>query len=555
MTPSAESFPLAGPSAPLLIHRLLDRPRQWSSGKRIHYRSRHAFSYQEFHERIQRLAEVLTGLGVGPGDRVGILDWDSHRYLEGFFAVPMLGAILHTINTRLSPEQTLYTIQHAGARVLLVHPDFLPLLEPLAPHLPDVRACISLPDDGPPPASALPFVGDYETLLAAASGSFTFPEFDENTVATLFYTTGTTGEPKGVFFSHRQIVLHTLSATVALAAVPEPVSLRADDVYLPLTPMFHVHAWGVPYVATLLGLTQVYPGRYEPQLLLQLMDRHRVTFSHCVPTILQMLLHHPAAATHDWSSWKVIIGGSALPEGLAREAARRGVRIMAGYGLSETCPIVSLAHFKPGETSTDPDRPFQTLTRAGFPIPLIQAALVDAEERPLPAGTSESGELVLRGPWLTPGYYRDPERSRHLWRDGWLHTGDVARLDNDGYIHITDRLKDVIKIGGEWISSLELENALSQHPAVSEVAVVGIRDPRWDERPHAEVVLRPDQTDHVTPKDLVHFLRTFIDRGVLHKRAVLTEIRIVPSIPKTSVGKINKRALREALLHDDADSA
>lgn len=545
--PSSTDFPSAGQPSPLLIHRLLDRPRTWAPDQKIIYRDIRELSYLEFFERVERLAQVLRQLGVGPGDRVGVVDWDSHRYLECFFAVPMIGAVLHTVNVRLSPDQTLFTIQHAGDRVLLVHPDFFPLIEGLVPHLHSVQAYLALPDHGAIPSSKIPFAGEYEALLTQATSGFAFPEFDENTPATLFYTTGTTGIPKGVFFSHRQLVLHTLGAGLGLTAFHDPVSLRANDVYMPLTPMFHVHAWGVPYFATLLGMRQIYPGRYEPQLLLHLIQQHRVSFSHCVPTILQMLLHHPSAATVDWSHLKVIIGGSAFPQGLAKQAMDRGIRVMGGYGMSETCPIVALSHIKPDDLNASPERRLDLLTRTGFPVPLVQVIAVSPDDQPLPPGPQNAGELVLRAPWLTRGYYRDDERSRELWRTRWLHTGDLAYMDHEGYIRITDRLKDVIKIGGEWISSLELENALSQHPAVKEVAVIGVADSKWDERPHAEVILRDGFQDQLTPRELLHFLHDFIDRGVIHKRAILTEIRFVFSIPKTSVGKINKRELRAQL--------
>ncbi|MGE3310186.1 MAG: fatty acid--CoA ligase [Limisphaerales bacterium] len=553
--PTRFPSPSSGRPSPLLIHRLLDRPRTWAPQQKITYRNSRELTYTEFLERVRRLGGALTRLGVRAGDRVGVIDWDSHRYLECFFAIPMLGAVLHTINARLSPEQTLFTIRHAEDSVLLVHPDFHPLVEGLLPHLPSVRTCVALPD--PPatvastpqsvPSSALRFAGEYESLLAETPPDFAFPEFDEDTIATLSYTTGTTGDPKGVFFSHRQLVLHTLGAGLGLTAIDDPVGLSADDVYMPLTPMFHVHAWGVPYIATLLGMRQIYPGRYEPQGLLDLITRHRVSFSHCVPTILQMLLNHPASAAADLSHLKVIVGGSALPRDLAQRAMDRGIRIMSGYGMSETCPIIGVAHFKPDDHRADHDRRLDLLTRSGFPVPLAQAAAVSPDDKLLPPGPENTGELVVRAPWLTPGYYRDVERSRDLWRSGWLHTGDLAHLDDEGYIRITDRLKDVIKTGGEWISSLELENALGQHPAVKEVAVVGIADPKWGERPHAEVVLREAPENRPSERDLIHFLRAFVDRGTLHKRAILTAIRFVDAIPKTSVGKVNKRQLRTQL--------
>lgn len=553
---NSPDFPACGPASPLLIHHLLERPLRWAPQQKIIYRDLRELTYAEFHERVRRLAGVLRGLGVRPGDRVGVLDWDSHRYLECFFAVPMLGAVLHTVNVRLSPEQILYTIQHAEDAVLLVHPDFIPLIEQLAPRLDGVKFWVALPDDGRIPASSLKFAGEYEELMAATAQMAAPADFDENTVATLFYTTGTTGDPKGVFFTHRQIMLHTLGAGLTLAAFHEPLGLRGDDVYMPVTPMFHVHAWGVPYVATMLGMKQIYPGRYEPQMLLRLMARHRVTFSHCVPTILQMLIHHPAAGEVDWTRWKVIIGGAALPIGLNRQASQLGIRVMGGYGMSETCPIIAVAQVKPplDPTAAPPDR-VEIGSRTGFPLPLVEAAILDENDQPVRAGSGQVGELALRAPWLTSGYFRDPERSRELWRSGWLHTGDLAYLDTDGYLRITDRLKDVIKIGGEWISSLELEGAISQHPAVKEVAVIGIPDAKWDERPLAEVVLRGDADTNPTEKDLQHFLQRFIEDGILHKRAILTRFRFIEALPKTSVGKLNKRELRRQVLAESRPAA
>lgn len=504
-------------------------------------------TYAEFIDRVEKLAHALTKLGVRPGDRVGVMDWDSHRYLELFFALPMLGAVLHTVNVRLAPEQIAYTVLHAEDTLVLFHPDFLPIVEGLAPKLGCVRKWVSLSDHGQPPETRLPLAGDYEQLVAAAPAGFRFPDLDENTVATLFYTTGTTGDPKGVFFTHRQIVLHTLTVAMNFAAQDGPVTLRSRDVYLPLTPMFHVHAWGIPYIATMLGLKQVYPGRYEPQLLLDLIRRHRASFSHCVPTILLMLLHHPGSGTVDFTGFKLLIGGAPLPKGLAQAAEARGIHIMGGYGMSETCPVVAVSFLKDGHDAADPAARLDVVTRTGFPFPLVDVGIWGPDDRLLPPGKDNVGELVLRAPWLTSGYHRDPERSAELWHGGWLHTGDIAYRDDEGYIRITDRLKDVIKIGGEWISSLELESALSQHEAVNEVAVIGRPDPKWDERPHADVVLREGFAGQVTERDLGKFLHRFIDDGTIHKRAVLTEIRIVDALPKTSVGKLDKKALRQQL--------
>lgn len=536
------------PVQPLLIRDLLTRVRHWAGGQRIIYRDLREHSYAEFLARVDRLGRVLTDLGVKPGDRVGVLDCDSHRYLELFFAVPMLGAVLHTVNVRLTPEQIAYTIRHAADSVMLVHTDFLPLAAQLAPQLPDVQAWVALTDGALPADPGIALAGEYEALLAGVSSEFCFPDLDENTVATLFYTTGTTGEPKGVYFTHRQLVLHTLALGLNFSVHHDPLSLQCDDVYLPLTPMFHVHAWGFPYLATLLGLTQVYAGRFEPALLLRLIARHKVTISHGVPTVLQLLLNHPESAGVDLSNLKLVVGGAPLPAGLARQARARGIRLLSSYGMSETCPVVASAHPKPDRADTDAEADLEVCSRTGFPLPLVEAGIWSANGTLLPPGRDQIGELVLRAPWLTGGYHLDPVRSAELWRGGWLHTGDIAYRDLDGYVRITDRLKDVIKIGGEWISSLELENALSRHEAVKEVAVVGVPNAKWDERPHADVVLHPAHAGQVTPRELQKFLHGFIESGAIHQRAVLTEIRLVEAIPRTSVGKIDKKALRAALV-------
>ena len=540
---------IAKPVQQLLIRDLLTRARSWAPRQTITYRDLREHDYGEFLARIDRAAAMLRGLGVRPGDRVGVMDWDSHRYLELFFALPMLNAVLHTVNVRLTPEQMGWTIRHAEDSVILLHPDFLPIAEGIAGSLPSVRTWVTLSDDGAPPATTLPVAGDYEAMLdaraAEVAGGFDWPDLDENTVATLFYTSGTTGDPKGVYFTHRQIVLHTLSAGATFAAHQHPVGIHGEDAYLPLTPMFHVHAWGIPYLATMLGLKQVYPGKYDPQRLAELIKRHAITFSHCVPTLVQMLLHHPAAAGLDYTGLKLVIGGAPLPKGLAEEAQGRGIRIMGGYGMSETCPVVAAPHWKPEHGRGEDAARLAVLCRTGFAFPLVEARIWGSDDRLLPADSEQTGELVLRCPWLTEGYYKDEARSRDLWHGGWLHTGDIAYLDRDGYIRITDRLKDVIKIGGEWISSQELESALSRHEAVREVAVVAKRDAKWDEHPCALVVLHEGQA--VTPRELSKFLHRFIDDGTIHKRAILTEILFVEALPRTSVGKIDKKEIRRRL--------
>jgi fatty-acyl-CoA synthase len=298
-------------------------------------------------------------------------------------------------------------------------------------------------------------------------------------MATTFYTTGTTGLPKGVFFSHRQLMMHTYGMLANMAGYEAQAPITSKDVYMPITPMFHVHAWGVPYVMTLLGAKQVYPGRYEPEMLLKLLVKEKVTFSHCVPTIMHMLVSSPAIKQFDLSGWKVIIGGSALPRGLCKEGLKLGINIYAAYGMSETCPLLTSAVLKPKMMEWGEEDQIKYRCRTGRPAPNVYLEIWDPEGKPLPHDGQSTGEVVVRSPWLTQGYTKDAGKSEELWQNGWLHTGDIGYVDEEGYLQITDRLKDVIKTGGEWISSLTLEDIISQHEAVSESAAIGVPDEKW----------------------------------------------------------------------------
>jgi fatty-acyl-CoA synthase len=530
---------------PLIIKKLLTAPTAAALDQEIVYRDQVRYTYREMIARLHRLAGGLHQLGVSAGDTVAVMDWDSHRYLEAYFAVPMMGAVLQTVNWRLSAEQILYTLNHAEPVVLFVHTDFMPIYEALKDKLPTVRKVVALIDEDGPAAADLPVGTDYETLLAGADAHYDFPDLDENTKATTFYTTGTTGNPKGVHFSHRQLVLHTLGIAVGSGCYENVGGFRSRDVYMPLTPMFHVHAWGYPYIATLLGTRQVYPGRYEPEMLLKLITGERVTFSHCVPTILQMLLASPVVRKMDISHWKVSIGGAPLSKGLARMAVDAGIDIVAGYGMSETCPVVSVARPKDHMMEWDVDRRIDILTKTGLPMPLVEIEVMDMEGGILPHNGETTGEVVMRAPWLTKSYHKAPEKTAELWRDGWLHTGDIGHIDTEGYLKITDRIKDVIKSGGEWISSLDLEDAMSRHPAVLEAAAIGIPDVKWGERPMMLVVARPDSTAAVNTEALRAHMAAAADDGLLPRYGVPDKYVIVDEIPKTSVGKIDKKLIRQ----------
>jgi fatty-acyl-CoA synthase len=537
-TPSAYDYPL-------LIKHLLHTPLAHAADQEIVYRDQRRFDYRTLGERIARLASGLARLGVKPGDTVGVMDWDSHRYLECFFAIPMMGAVLHTLNIRLSPEQMLYTINHAEDDVILVNAEFLPLLDEIKDRIEPVKKLVLLTDAVDRPTTALPIAAEYEELLASSSADYEFDDFDENTRATTFYTTGTTGLPKGVYFSHRQLVLHTLTGMAALGTAPVSERLHRADVYMPITPMFHVHAWGVPYMATVMGIKQVYPGRYTPDGLLDLIQREKVTFSHCVPTLLHMLLNSPASQNVDLKGWKVIIGGSALPKGLARAALERGIDVFGGYGMSETGPILSIAQLTPAMLERDTDGQVDVRVKAGRPIPLVDLRIVDDEMHDVAHDGQTAGEVVVRAPWLTQGYLKDPQNSENLWRGGYLHTSDIGTLDPLDYLLITDRIKDVIKSGGEWISSLEIEDILSQHPAVSEAAVIGVPDEQWGERPVALVVLRQSHAGTITEEEITTYVAGYASRGVISKWAVPRRVHFVEVIDKTSVGKLDKKLLRQ----------
>ena len=518
----------------LLIKSLLLTPVAYNPNQEIVYKDKKRFSYKEFHKRVKKLANLLTDMGVKKGDTVAVMDYDSNRYLECYFAVPMIGAILHTINVRLSPEQILYTIDHAQDDILLIHNDFLPILNQIKGRIDTVKEYIILNEDD---------TCEYEQKISSSCDKFDFPEFDENTIATTFYTTGTTGMPKGVYFSHRQLVLHTLGTISSISTVENQGRFSQSDVYMPITPMFHVHAWGLPYIATMLGVKQVYPGKYIPDVLIDLIDKEKVTFSHCVPTILHMLLNSPKINEVDLSNWKVIIGGAALPKAMCVNALKKGIDIFTGYGMSETCPILSLAHLDDSMLKLDDESQADIRVKTGKSTAMVELKIVDEDMNEVPNDGKTTGEIVVRTPWLTKGYFKDKKNSAILWKDGYLHTGDIAHIDKDGFIKITDREKDIIKISGEWVSSLELEDIINQHSDVSEVAVIGQTHEKWGEIPLGLVVLKDNSK--TTEKELEKFIKEFIQKGIMTREGMLVKIKFVNNIDKTSVGKVNKRELRE----------
>lgn len=532
---------------PLLVKNLLKAPIACDMNQEIVYKGSTRYTYRQFHERVARLASALKGLGIGEGDTVAVMDWDSNRYLECYFAIPMIGAVLHTINVRLSPEQLIYTMEHAEDKLVLVHTDFLPLVEAIRGRIDSVKDFVLLRDE-PAAATAtagnIAFVGEYEDLLEASKPMAEFPDFSENLRATTFYTTGTTGLPKAVHFSHRQLVLHTVSITATLSSISGGPNFHSGDVYMPITPMFHVHAWGIPYIATFLGVKQVYPGKYVPGTLNRLIATEGVTFSHCVPTILAMLLNEPSGREMDFSKWKVIMGGAALPKALCRQALDRGINIFSGYGMSETCPVISLTRITEKDLALGKDEQAALRARTGTPVALAHLKVVDAHGNEVKNDDRTAGEIVLRAPWLTQSYFKDRSNSEKLWAGGWLHTQDVAVRNEAGSVRITDRLKDVIKVGGEWLSSLEIEDIVASHPSVAETAVVGSYDEKWGEIPLACIV-KKSGFEEVSEHRIVEHVKSYIDRGMLPREAILLKVVFVDAVDKTSVGKANKLSMRE----------
>lgn len=532
---------------PLIIKKLLTIALTHAQDQEIVYRDRLRYTYKDLNNRIHRLASGLNQIGVATGDTVAVFDYDSNRFLECFFAVPMMGAVMQMVNWRLSANQIAYTIDHAEASVIIINSDFLPILEQIRDKLSRVNKIIVIEENGPGEKHSLTIDMTFEELLASGKERYDFPDLSENSKATTFYTTGTTGDPKGVHFTHRQLVLHTMSLALALGSYETIGRFRSNDVYMPLTPMFHVHAWGLPYVATMLGTKQVYPGKYEPPVLLKLISEEEVTISHCVPTILQMIVTSPAAAQVDLSKWKVIIGGAKLSTGLASDANALGITVYTGYGMSESCPVISLSTPKTAMVDLSEDELLNLVVKTGLPIPLVEFEVIDASGCPLPRDGKSVGEVVFRAPWLTQDYFKSPEKSGELWRNGWLHSGDVGHIDEQGYLQVTDRIKDVIKTGGEWISSLDLENCISKHPMVLEAAAIGVPDAKWGERPLLLVTLKSEVESTENEQILIDFMRQAAIDGSIPKYAVPDVIRIVDELPKTSVGKLNKKLIRQTI--------
>ncbi|MDA9734177.1 fatty acid--CoA ligase [SAR116 cluster bacterium] len=528
---------------PLLIKQLLISPLSSNPEQEIVDNENQRYDYKRLNTNIHTLANALRELGIKKGDTIGVMAWDTIRYLEFFFTIPMMGAILHTINIRLSEQQILYTINHADDDILIVHYDFIQVIDKIRKKISRPIKIILLNSNKYNLSDNNTYL--YKDLIKNKKLKFKFEDFDENTTATKFYTTGTTGDPKGVSYSHRQLVIHTLGFIAGSSVSNYSHRLHNEDVYMPLTPMFHVHGWGFPYMATLLGVKQVYPGRYEPKKLLDLIKQEKVTFSHCVPTILQMLLNENKKLNYDLSKLKLIIGGSAMSKSLAEEAQSQGINVVSAYGMSETCPFLTIAQMPSEDRISSQKELIKMRTKTGKPGPLVDLRIVDENFKDVIRDNNSTGEIVVRAPWLTNGYIKDEKASKELWKGGYLHTGDVGYIDDTGSLIITDRIKDIIKSGGEWISSLQIEDIVSKCKGVKEVAAIGIKDVKWGERPIIIVTKIVTENAEDITKRIKERISNEIKKGLLSKWAMPDKIEYVKEIEKTSVGKVNKKLLRE----------
>jgi fatty-acyl-CoA synthase len=490
-------------------------------------------SYGQVAERVDRLARVLGRLGVGQGDRVGTFAWNNQRHLELYMAVPCIGAVLHTLNIRLFAEQLTYIVNHAEDGVIFVDDSVVAILAELAPTFEKVRHYVVMGDGD---FGSLPNALRYEELLEEAGpGTYDYPEINERQAAALCYTSGTTGNPKGVLYSHRSISLHSTASLMK-----DALGLSQRDRALLVVPMFHVNAWGIPHAAALAGADLIMPDRFlQAEPLAKLIEAERPTIMGCVPTIYADLLRYADANGVDISSLEnAACGGSAVPRQLMRDFhERHGVNVFQAWGMTETSPVASYS--RPDESAGDEERYWDMRAKQGKPLPWVQARLVDDDGAEVPWDGESTGELEVRGPWIAERYFSD-ESGADRFHDGWLRTGDIASIDEHAFIQITDRSKDVIKSGGEWISSVELENEAMAHPDVVEAAVIAKPDEKWAERPLCCVVVREGAS--LTAEDLQEHLR-----GRVAKWWLPDEFAFVEEVPKTSVGKFDKKVLRARL--------
>ncbi len=522
---------------PLSLNQLLEHANALFSGREVVSRrpdkSLYRCNYGSIYARARQLAQALARAGVGRGEAVGTLMWNHWAHLEAYFGIPAAGAVLHTLNLRLSPEDLAYIIGDAEDRLIIIDDVLLPLWDKVKPLLAQAPRIVVFAFSGAPlPAGC----EDYEDFIAADAGGYRYPEQDENEAMGMCYTSGTTGRPKGVVYSHRSMVLHAI-----VAALPDVLAASSRDNVLVITPMFHANAWAMPFTAVMLGAKQVFPGPHlGGEDLLDLMQGEQITLSLGVPTVWLMVLQELQSGRRTWKlapGMRMSVGGAAVPRSLIEAFDQYGLTIRQGWGMTETSPIGSFTSIKPELVDAPADTLYAIRARAGLPLPLVQMRIVDDTGSALPWDGVASGELQCRGPWVAGGYHKQPADPEKFTADGWLRTGDVATIDAQGYLRIADRSKDLIKSGGEWISSVDLENAIMGHAAVAEASVIAVKHPKWGERPLAVVVKKPGM--EVTPDELRELLLAHFA-----KWQVPDDFAFVDALPRTSTGKFMKTKLR-----------
>ncbi|MCS1351806.1 long-chain fatty acid--CoA ligase [Mechercharimyces sp. CAU 1602] len=521
---------------PLTLVHLLERAgEQFGAAEivsRMPDKSLHRHTYGDFYRRTRALAESLQKAGLKRGERVGTLMWNHYAHLEAYFGIPVAGGVLHTLNIRLHPSEIAYIINHAEDRFLIVDDILLPLYEAIKSQV-KVERVFVVPLTGQPIPEGYE---NYESLLEEATGEFTYPELEENEPAGMCYTSGTTGQPKGVVYSHRSTILHSFAS-----ALPDALGVSQADTVCAVVPMFHVNAWGLPFTCTMIGVKQVFPGPHlDPVSLLDLYEAEKVGMTAGIPTIWLGILQALNKFPGKWSlvdNLRLVVGGSAAPESLIRGLDKHGLEVRHCWGMTETSPLGSGAIIKPHLIENDEDKIYQLRATQGYSVAFVDTR-IRVEDKVQPWDGESIGELEVRGPWIAASYYNHPG-SEHSWsEDGWFKTGDMATIDKDGYINIVDRTKDLIKSGGEWISSVALENTLMGHPDIAEAAAIGVPHPKWQERPL--VVAVPAEGKKPTVEELNDYLSTKFESWMIPDAYVF-----VDEIPRSSAGKFLKRALRE----------
>ncbi len=530
-------------NTPLTMSVLMDRGPMLYPDNEIVSKMRdkiHRYTYADLNKRARQFANAVTKLGIKQGDRVATLAWNGYRHLEVYYATPCMGAVLHTLNLRLSATDLEYIVNHAEDSVICVDDDLLPILEKLAGKIPTVQHIIVMNNTGNKASDALAAtatIHDYEELIAGEPTEFTWPDIDENSPMGLCYTSGTTGHPKGVMYTHRSNYLHTITG-----GLPDALGLKRDDTVMAVVPMFHANAWGLPYICMMLGLKQVFPGpTMDGASVCQLLQDEKVTFTGGVPTIWMGVISELQAnpGKYDLSSLReMVCGGSSPPRAMIDWLETNlGVDFIQAWGMTETSPLGTICRLKPKMNDLPREKKLDVKQRAGIYTPGLKLRIVNDFGDEVPHDGTSMGRLLIKGPWIASTYYRT-EPTPDKFPDGWLDTGDVATLDTEGYMAIADRSKDLVKSGGEWISSVDLENAIMAVPGVAEAAVIAVLHPKWDERPLACVVKKPDA--ELTKEQIYdHLLKSFA------KWWMPDDIIFIDAVPKTSVGKFDKKVLRE----------